>query len=184
MNSTHWVRAIRDELQGMSLRRGAMNAALACLPNFSLVRVRTRILRFGGFGIGDRSVLFGAPHLNGDGNFAHRLRIGKDCAINVRVTFDLGADIIIGDRVNIGHEVMILTTNHKIGRSSQRAGPFSPQPVTIGDGAWICARATILPGVTIGAGAVVSAGAIVNKNVPPNCIVAGPFAQVVVPTLR
>ena len=45
--------------------------------------------------------------------------------------------------------------------------------VKIGDYAWICSGAIILPGVEIGEGAVVAAGAVVTKNVDPYCIVGG-----------
>jgi maltose O-acetyltransferase len=79
---------------------------------------------------------------------------------------------------------MILTTSHKLGPSSHRAGPHDLLPVKIGDGAWIGARATILPGVTVGEGAVISAGSVVNKNVPANSIVAGAPARVVVPKMK
>lgn len=39
--------------------------------------------------------------------------------------------------------------------------------------AWIGAKATILPGVTVGENAVVAAGAVVTKDVPANTVVAG-----------
>ena len=41
------------------------------------------------------------------------------------------------------------------------------------DGVWIGAGATILGGVTLHRGCVVAAGAVVNKDVPPDCVVAG-----------
>ena len=44
-------------------------------------------------------------------------------------------------------------------------------PITIEDGAWIGARVTILPGVTVGAGSVVAAGAVVTRSVPPQTLV-------------
>ena len=46
-------------------------------------------------------------------------------------------------------------------------------PVTIGDRAWIGARAIILPNTRIGEGAVVSAGAVVTRDVDPYTIVGG-----------
>jgi len=52
-------------------------------------------------------------------------------------------------------------------------------PIVIKKGAWIGINATILPGVTVGENSVVSAGAVVNKDVPPNCIVAGNPAVVI-----
>jgi maltose O-acetyltransferase len=180
----HIGQTLRDELSGIRPRLLAMNAALAMLPDFACCRARTHILRLAGFEIGTGSAFMGAPKICSGGDVFRRLRIGSDCAINVGLSLDLGAEIVLGDHVYIGHEVMILTSSHKLGTSSHRAGRDALLPVKIGDGAWICARATLLPGVTVGAGAVVSAGAVVNKDVPPNSIVSGTPARVVVPKLR
>ena len=81
-----------------------------------------------------------------------------------------------GDDVSIGPEAAILTLGHD---------PQSPDfadkggEVVIGDKAWICFRAVILPGVTIGEGAVVAAGAVVSRDVDPYTIVAGAPAKLV-----
>jgi maltose O-acetyltransferase len=45
--------------------------------------------------------------------------------------------------------------------------------VKIGDGAWICAGAILLPGVTVGENAVVGAGAVVTEDVGANMLVGG-----------
>ncbi|AYE62260.1 Maltose o-acetyltransferase [Lactobacillus helveticus] len=45
--------------------------------------------------------------------------------------------------------------------------------------AWIGAKATILPGVTVGENAVVAAGAVVTKDVSANTVVAGMPAKVI-----
>lgn len=45
--------------------------------------------------------------------------------------------------------------------------------------AWIGAKATILPSVTVGENAVVAAGAVVTKAVPANTVVAGMPAKVI-----
>jgi len=79
-----------------------------------------------------------------------------------------------GSDVSIGPEASILTLGHD---------PQSPNfadrggEVVIGDRAWICFRAIILPGVSIGEGAVVAAGAIVSRHVEPYTIVAGSPAK-------
>jgi maltose O-acetyltransferase len=52
-------------------------------------------------------------------------------------------------------------------------------PVKIGNYVWICARAIILKGVTIGDNAIVGAGALVTKDVPENAIVGGNPAKVI-----
>jgi maltose O-acetyltransferase len=102
-----------------------------------------------------------------------RLQVGSRCFINTGCHFDLTASITIGDCVAVGQEVMILTNSHRIGTSEARAAKEFSAPVTIGDGVWIGARATILPGVAIGPGAVVAAGAVVTDDVRPDTVVGG-----------
>jgi putative colanic acid biosynthesis acetyltransferase WcaF len=45
--------------------------------------------------------------------------------------------------------------------------------ITIGPGAFVCARAFIMPGVVVGARAIVGACAVVTRDVAPGMIVAG-----------
>ena len=66
-----------------------------------------------------------------------------------------------------------MTNTHKLGTAEQRATDLIAHPIAIGDGAWLGARCTVLPGVTVGAGAVVAAGSVVTKDVPPNALAAG-----------
>ena len=48
-----------------------------------------------------------------------------------------------------------------------------PGNILIKKGAWIGARAIILPNVTVGEGSIIGAGAVVTKDVPPYTVVAG-----------
>ena len=125
-------------------------------------------------------VLFGATigtdcHLHGGTFYAnpHHLHLADRVFINRDCYLDLDAPIVIGNDVVIGHRVTITTANHHIGPHHRRAGPLHPQPVHIGDGVWIGANATILPGVTIGPGAIIAAGAVVTTNIPTDTLVAG-----------
>ncbi|MGA4777946.1 acyltransferase [Cellulosimicrobium sp. AB352] len=86
---------------------------------------------------------------------------------------------VIGERVSIGPFVRLVTDNHELGPSRQRAGRFHTVPLTIEDGVWIGAGATVIGGVTVGSGAVIAAGAVVVRDVPPNTLVAGVPARVV-----
>jgi maltose O-acetyltransferase len=117
--------------------------------------------------------MWGTPTITGGRDLYRKLTIGQGCWFNVDCFFDLGASINIGDHVAIGHQVMILTTSHEIGPPEQRAAALETRPVRIESGAWLGARCTILPGVTIGAGAIVAAGAVVSRDVSPNTMVVG-----------
>jgi acetyltransferase-like isoleucine patch superfamily enzyme len=132
-----------------------------------------------GFRIGPRTVFWGAPTITGGPGLHRRLCVGTECWFNVGCFLDLSADIVVGDRVSIGQEVMILTNSHRIGDMGRRAGPLEASPVCVEDGAWLSTRCTILPGVTVGAGAVVAAGAMVTRDVPPHTLVGGVPARVI-----
>lgn len=99
--------------------------------------------------------------------------IGSGTRVNYRCFFDGAAAIRIGKNCGIGMEVMFCTSSHKIGSASDRAGPASAGPITVGDGCWIGARSVIMPGVTIGNGCVIATGAIVNRDCAPNGLYAG-----------
>jgi putative colanic acid biosynthesis acetyltransferase WcaF len=51
--------------------------------------------------------------------------------------------------------------------------PLIALPIKIGEGSWICAKAFIGPGVTIGDNSLVAAASVVIKDVPNNTIVGG-----------
>ena len=103
------------------------------------------------------------------------LRIGKGTYLNRNVHIVVAESVVIGRRVKIGWDVVIMDTDLH-GHSGQ---PAVSRPVVIEDDVWIGCRALILKGVHIGHGAVIAAGAIVTKNVPPLAVVAGQRADVV-----
>jgi maltose O-acetyltransferase len=110
---------------------------------------------------------------------SRNIKFGIDCYVNRDCCFDLTAAIWIGNNVVIGHGVTFITANHRIGPASRRAGEVEGSAITVEDGAWIGANATVLPGITVAAGSIVAAGAVVTKSVPANAIVAGVPAKIV-----
>jgi acetyltransferase-like isoleucine patch superfamily enzyme len=92
-----------------------------------------------------------------------RLRIGRNSQVNRLAEVDFSADVTIGANCIVSAEVLIMTHDH--GRDPFSDPKFSP--LIVGDGAWIGARAIVLPKVNyIGQGAVVGAGAVVTCDVP------------------
>ena len=91
-------------------------------------------------------------------------------------------NVTIGNHVMMGPQVYIYTQNHSFARTDiyMDEQGFSPEkPVKIEDDVWIGARATILPGVTVGKGSIIGAAAVVTKDVPPYAVVGGNPARVV-----
>ena len=78
--------------------------------------------------------------------------------------------ITIGSNCTVSQYAYLCTGNHDITLSNM---PLKAEPITIMDGAWICARAFIGPGVTVHEAAVVAACAVAVKDVQPWTIVGG-----------
>jgi maltose O-acetyltransferase len=171
-----WKRAliaVSTEFVGIHPRLHAYNLAARLLPARSSGALRARLLRQVGFDVGAGTEIAGPLKISGPRNVLPRLHVGADCRIDADCVLDLSEELRIGDRVTLEPGVMILTSTHELDFPQHRAGKIVLKPVVIGDGAWLRARATILPGVKIGAGAVVEVGAVVNKDVEPNTRVGG-----------
>lgn len=89
------------------------------------------------------------------------------------------ADITVGKNVSIGMGAMLITSTHELGDATDRAGYPESLPITIGDGCWLGARVTILPGVSIAPGCVIAAGSVVTTNTEENGLYAGVPAHMV-----
>jgi maltose O-acetyltransferase len=147
------------------------------LPRFAARSLRTQLLRRAGWQLGPAATLFDVPLLYGRGDLLGLLTIGGSTVVNIGCVFELNETVTIGDHVSIGHEVLFLTTSHRIGGRERRAGRLVSAPITVGDGAWIGARSIVLPGVDIGAGAVIAAGSVVQQDVPAQSLVGGAPAK-------
>lgn len=179
-NTAHFVRVIRSELSSLQIRYLVTRCITALLPTYVANRLRSRCWRGLGWDIGPEAVLLAGLNLSGTGAIRHRLHIGAGAWLNEGCRIELNDSVTIGDNAALGHDVLILTSTHRLGRHARRASELTTAPVEIGAGAWIGARSVVLPGVTIGAGAVVSAGSVVSKDVPADVVVAGVPARVIV----
>lgn len=99
-----------------------------------------------------------------------RITIGEGAVINRGVVLDGRFPLTIGANASISIQTIILTLEHDL--SSPEFASVGA-PVSIGERAFIGARAIVLPGVSIGEGAAVAAGSVVTKDVEPYAIVAG-----------
>lgn len=104
------------------------------------------------------------------------VEMGSSVAIDSDVNLYSVDKIKIGTKVAVSREAFICTASHDINYANR---PLITAPITICDGVWIGARATVLPGITIGEGAIVAANAVVTKNVPAWAVVAGNPAKII-----
>jgi maltose O-acetyltransferase len=89
------------------------------------------------------------------------------------------APITIGDDVQLGPNVQLLTPTHPVDPAARLAKWEAARPITIGDNVWLGGGVIVLPGVTIGDNTVVGAGAVVPRDLPANVLAVGNPARVV-----
>lgn len=83
--------------------------------------------------------------------------------------------VSIGSNVCVSQGVLLCTGSHDLRSPTFE---FDNAPITIEDGAWVAARATVLRGCRIGADAVVGACALVTRDIAAGDIVLAPRATV------
>ncbi len=83
--------------------------------------------------------------------------------------YSLG-EIEIAPRAVVAQEAYLSTGTHDFSRPMM---PLAVGKITIGEDAFVGARAFVMPGVTIGARAIVGAGSVVTRDVPADVIAAG-----------
>ena len=174
---------LQRELESLSgcfhLRLAIAQALVGGLPEFALVSVRAALYRWAGIKIARGVTIQGRLRLMGRCKDLTRIQVGEGCILAPGVSIGLDAPVVIGENVALGPNVTLCTATHTMGFGSRRMTPkLNALPVTVGDGAWICMNALLLPGVTVGPGAVVAAGSIVTEDVPAHTLVAGNPAQV------
>jgi maltose O-acetyltransferase len=112
-------------------------------------------------------------------DYGFHTHIGARTFVNFGlVALDVAA-IRIGDDVQIGPYVQLLTPTHPLEPEPRRAKWEAAEPITIGDNVWLGGGVIVCPGVTIGAGTVVGAGAVVTGELPPGVLAVGTPARVV-----
>lgn len=86
-------------------------------------------------------------------------RVGKHCIINTAASVD--HECIIEDFVHVSPHVTLCGNVH------------------IGEGTWVGAGTTIIPGVKIGKWCVIGAGSVVTKDIPDNVLAVGNRCKII-----
>ncbi|EMY33657.1 putative sugar acetyltransferase [Arthrobacter crystallopoietes BAB-32] len=89
------------------------------------------------------------------------------------------ARISVGDDVQIGPNVQLLTATHPLEPGPRRDKWEAAEPIVIGDNVWLGGGVIVCPGVTIGPDTVVGAGSVVVKDLPAGVVAVGSPARVV-----
>lgn len=112
-------------------------------------------------------------------DYGSNIFIGARFFANFNFTALDVSPITIGDDVQIGPNVQLLTPTHPIDPVQRRAKIEASQPITIGNNVWLGGGVIVCPGVTIGDNTVVGAGSVVVKSLPANVVAVGNPARIV-----
>ena len=112
-------------------------------------------------------------------DYGSQVHIGARSFVNMGLVALDVARITIGDDVQIGPNVQLLTPLHPVEPVARRDKWEAARPITIADNVWLGGGVIVLPGVSIGENTVVGAGAVVTKDLPANVVAVGNPARVV-----
>ncbi len=109
----------------------------------------------------------------------YRISVGAHCFVNSGLVALDVAKITIGDDVQIGPNVQLLTPTHPTDPELRRNKWESSEPITIGNNVWLGGGVVVCPGVSIGDNTVVGAGSVVVRDLPANVVAVGNPARIV-----
>ncbi|MFD0897830.1 DapH/DapD/GlmU-related protein [Loigolactobacillus binensis] len=106
---------------------------------------------------------------------ANSVHLGKNVYANHSLTMMSLGGITIDDGVMLGPGVGLFTVNHE----PKNIRVVKTSAIHIKKNAWLGARVSVLPGVTIGENAIIGTGAVVTKDIPANSLAVGTPAKVI-----
>ncbi len=174
MLSGEFYRADDPELVADHLRARSLMDQLAQVPADQPDLVRRILIDLLG-SLGDGTEI--RPPLYCD--YGSNLSVGARTFINFGLTALDAAVIVIGDDVQIGPQVQLLTPTHPIDAGLRRAKWEAAEPIHVEDNVWLGGGCIVLPGVTIGRDTVVGAGAVVTTDLPPGVVAVGNPARMI-----
>ena len=153
---------------------GILKATLWYFVNALVVRaswnpfmgIKVMLLRLFGAKIGRGLVIKNNVTIKSPWN----LVIGDDCWIGEDCWIDNLDKVTIGSNVCLSQGSLLLTGNHDYSIFSM---PYRNAPIRIEDGAWVGAKTTVCPGVTVHRNAILTVGSIATKDMEANGIYQG-----------
>jgi maltose O-acetyltransferase len=112
-------------------------------------------------------------------DYGYNTHVGSGTFVNFGLVALDVAPIHIGDDVQIGPYVQLLTPTHPLEPAPRRAKWEAAEPIAIGDNVWLGGGVIVCPGVSIGENTVVGAGAVVTSDLPADVLALGTPARVV-----
>jgi maltose O-acetyltransferase len=163
-----WYLAEDDELTA-DRRRCRLETELLNATTMTDPTAREQILR-GLLGALGRETEILSPF---ECDYGYQIEIGSRTFINFGAVILDSAPVRIGDDVQLGPNVQLVTPTHPLDPAQRRTRIESAAPITIGDDVWLATGVIVCPGVTVGAGTVVGAGSVVTRDLPAGHLCLG-----------
>lgn len=110
--------------------------------------------------------------------YGGNIYLGRNFTCGCNANFEDEAEIRIGDHVQIGNNVQLITTKVIKDPTLRKQHKEVCDAIIIGDHVYIGHNVIVMAGVTIGSCAIIADGSIVMHNVPEGSIVQEPDGQV------
>jgi putative colanic acid biosynthesis acetyltransferase WcaF len=137
-----------------------------------LNRIRITCLRMFGVDVAGSAVIHPTCRIYSP----RTLRLGERSCLAERVDCYSVAEIDIGADMTVSQDAFLCTASNDIDSSDRDLVTGS---IRIEHGAWVSARAIILPGVSLVRGLIVPAGAVVYESVDRHLVLSGNPARVI-----
>lgn len=111
-------------------------------------------------------------------DYGYQTRVGARTFVNFGLVSIDVATVTIGEDVQIGPGVQLLTATHPLDPGPRREKWEAAQPITVEDNVWLGGGVVVCPGVTIGRDTVVGAGSVVTRDLPAGVVAVGSPARV------
>jgi maltose O-acetyltransferase len=112
-------------------------------------------------------------------DYGTQVHLGARVFVNTACVFLDAAPIKLGDDVQLGPGVQLLTSDHPRDASERAAGLETARPISIGARAWLGGGVVVLPGIEIGEDAVIGAGSVVTRSIAAGAVAAGNPCRVI-----
>ena len=112
-------------------------------------------------------------------DYGSQIHLGDRVFVNMDCVFLDAAPVTLGDDVQLGPGVQLLTSDHPRDARERAAGRESAFPITVGARSWLGGGVIVLPGVEIGADVIVGAGSVVTRPLETGVVAAGNPCRVV-----
>lgn len=109
------------------------------------------------------------------------LECGPAAAIADGATVYNPAPVRLGSHAIVSQDAYLCAATHDL---DDPAFPMRSRPIVLGDYAWVCARASVGPGVTLGDGAVLGLASTTTRDLAPWTVHAGAPARLLRPRRR